>query len=487
MLVGARGLYTAHEWLHEIAHLMGATVAIIFTNPSKIGTIWTAKNIKANKILGHWAQQLIPFIPAKRSYVDLPFAKKENGWLKNKFIGLSGLAGTIGLVGLAWSLMGMTPLLGFIALTALAVVIGGLQSGDLMGSPDSDAGRFGCGIYVLVKIVDPKGVSKKSIKPLLTWFKGSVKTLTVRGGQQAGIATNLADKQLMVKQTKQLRNWAFWQEWDKGPVFYRNMIDDLFTRFENALPSNLVPIYNYSKYGVIKFLNHVRFSTGGLMVPEAAQPFQSPYERREVWVYDAVQQKWKKVVRYVQITSAFNGDHDGSKIGIPYRAHLKERQLSFANMRSFYSAAVHKYYPGMVTKAYLKRMVRDGEHERGYAIPTDHGAILHLLHRKGYINYWGYVNHQFKGLDKDFKDSLPLNMQKAWNIEDILGDIESALFGMPPGDGPILPLEQHLDLTQGNWFASLRYAHVMANHRNLEEARDDILFEQARPCDRQCF
>src|SRR5205823_1217220 len=99
------------------------------------------------------------------------------------------------------------------------------------------------------------------------------------------------------------------------PVFYRNMINDLYDRFYRALPGRLVPVYNYTKAGVLKFVAHVRFATNGDMVEEAANPHSSPEEIREQWVFDSVQDRFRKMNRLFNVTSAFNGDHDGTRLG----------------------------------------------------------------------------------------------------------------------------------------------------------------------------
>ncbi len=463
-----RGLYVLQKWLHEIFHPAAASVLY----PDRISAAWSGNNLKGHNSLGQWFKSLLPGTRVARSYVNLPFANAEGNWwdkLRNRLVGWSGLFGSMAVAAYAGHMMLLTPfLVPFLAsliLSSAAVLKGSVQSGDLLGSSDTDQGKFGCGIIVLVKSIASQGITKKEIKPVLNTFFRNVKSLTVRGGQQAGGATNLADKPLLIKITKQLRNWYFWLRLH-DPVFYRNMIDDLHARFYKALPRKLVPVYNYAKSGVIKFLFHVRFATGGDMVPEAAQPFTSPNEKREVWVFDTAQNKFRKVVRYFRITFAFNGDHDGSKIGVPYRLLLKERMLKPEDMRSFYSAAVHSYYNGRVTIRYLKKGFSEAEFKPNY------GAVLRALRKKRYINFWGYVNREFKGVDEEFKSWFPAYNEKIFN------QINDALFGMAPGDGTIPPLEQHLDLTQGSWFASVRYAHVMANHHDLQEAKNDILFEK---------
>jgi hypothetical protein len=515
MLFGVRAFYVLQRTLHEKFHLLAASLPGVYAE--KIKDIWTGSNLRDNRSLGEWVKSFIPFVRSQRPMVNMPFANVENSFWKNKFISWAGLLGSVALPFIA---LHMPPfILAAVGLSAAWVLIGSILSGDLFGSQDTDEGRFGCGIIVLVKRIPSSGISRKEMGPLLSYFKGNMKQLTVRGVQQAGLRSNLAGNNPIAKQTKQLRNWKFWQGWFRpvldqkkskemygwkfwknwqGPVLYRDMIDDLFNRFEANLPRHLVPVYNYGKFGVIKFLAHVRFATGGAMVPEAAHPFASPAERREVWTYDAIQKKFRKIVRFFQITSAFNGDHDGSNIGILYRKLLKGRQLSFAHMRSFYAVVVGKYYEGEVSKKYLKKVLTFGQIPR-IGDKTDYGAILEAMYKKGYIDFWGKVNRRFKGFDDEFKKNFPDYIKtfsgkekksleskyldpeseeyKAWK-EQSFNELESALFGMPPGDAPILPLEQHLDLTQGDWFASVRYAHVMANHRDLEEARDDILFEK---------
>ena len=482
-----RGLYVAQRTFHEKFHLLAASLPFVYFK--KMGEIWSGRNLRENLSLGQWVKSLIPFTRSQRPIVNLPFANVKDSWIKNKFISWSGLAGSIGLVGLAGYLMGMTPLFGLVALSALPVLKGSLESGDLFGSSDTDEGRFPCGIIGFVRKIPIGGEKRKNLDSWFSWYFKNMDDLTVRGGQQGGFKSNVLGMNDIEKITKEKRNWFIWQNWDKGPVFYRNMIKVLHDRVYKKLPRWIVTGYNYGKNTVVKALGHVRFATGGIMRWLTAHPFGSPQSKRKVWVYDAVRKTFRKVVRIVEVISAFNGDHDGSKIGIPYRPQLNQRYLSFANMRSFYPAAVHKYYEGRVTLSYLKENVIDAEYQdQGGYIPTNHAAIRRLLYEKGYIDFWGNVNHEFKGLDQKFKeDYINEEFKKenkkykekylSWS-EPMFNSVESALFGMPPGDAVLLPLEHDLDLTQGDWFASARYAHVMANHRKLEEARDDILFEK---------
>ncbi len=335
---------------------------------------------------------------------------------------------------------------------------------------------FTCGIIGFVKRVAESGIRKKDMKPWLEWFSTGVESSTARGGQQAGQVTNLfhakgGSRYIEEKITKQKRNWMFWQTWDKGPVFYRSMIDDLHKRFYKALPKKLVPVYNYAKVFVVKVLSHVRFATNGDMVEKAAHPHPSAAEQRESWVYDALKNLFRKVIRIFQMTSAMNGDHDYTRIGIPYRKELWETKLGNREMRQFFSAAGHLYYDKRVTKGYLKQTVSDGKKYR-QKVSTNHAAVLRALREKGYISLAGYVNRRFKGLDADFKSRFP-----GYTIG-VFDQIESALFGLPPGDAPTIPIEMHIRLTQGSAAASMRYAHIMVNHQDLEEAMDDILFEE---------
>jgi len=471
-----RVLYVAQKWLHEWIHPLSAN----FLYPAKIRTAWSGGNWKGNLSLRAWGKSLIPLTRANPSYVDLPFVKAEgNGWdkLRNKLVGWTGFWGSAALAASAgYFIIGLSPLLIPLTLSALAVLKGSYDSGDLGGSQDADEGKFGCGIIGFVKRTSSQGISRKQMRSWLDWFFTGMESSTARGGQQAGLSTNLFGDngnfmQLDEKITKQKRNWLFWQTWDQGPVFFRNMVNDLHTRFYKALPKKLVPIDNFAKISVLKVLGHVRFATNGLMVGKAAHPHASAEEIREQWTYDAVQKTFRKIIRVFRMTSAFNGDHDYTRIGLPDRPLLFGAKLGNSQMRRFFSAAGHSYYGGKVTKRYLKVTVSDGRiHEQ--RVKTDYNAVLAALYKKGYVSYSGFVNRRFKGLDEEFKSWFP-----DYKTE-VFDEIESALFGIPPGDAPVIPLEQHLFLTQGNWFASLRYAHIMANHRDLKEAMDDILFEK---------
>src|SRR5262249_18516711 len=91
------------------------------------------------------------------------------------------------------------------------------------------------------------------------------------------------------------------------------------------------------------------------------------------------------------------------------------------------------------------------------------------------------VNRQFIGVDEEFKSRFP------GYSENTFDEIESALFGLPPGDSPLIPLEIHLFGTQGSMPASVRKAHVMVNHDSLEEAMNDILSEEEERAVGQVF
>jgi hypothetical protein len=470
------GFYVAQKWLHEKFHLGQAAVLY---HPRNLGTTFSPNNLKDHLTFGQWARSLLPEKRTPRAYVDLPFAKAEGGWFnksRNRIVAGAGFFGSAAVAITAAYFIGLTPLLAPVLFSAAAVLKGSIDSGDLWSSDDTDQGKFGCGIIGFMKRVSLQGVRKKDMKSWLTWFFTGVENSTARGGQQSGVSSNFlgADETFQQedqKETKEKRNWKLWLTWDKGPVFYRNMINDLHRHFYRALPGRLVPIYNYAKFGVLKFLAHVRFATNGDMVGEAAHPHSSPQEPREQWVWDSVKNMYRKVNRIFNVTSAFNGDHDGTRLGLPYKSRLFGNIMGTGQMRHFFSAAVHKYYQGRITIRYLKRTVSDGLKYK-QKVRTDYKAVLLALEKKGYINFWGYVNPRFVKLDDEFKSWFPDYKNE------VFAEIESALFGIPPGDAPILPLQQHFDLTIGNWFASMRYAHVMVNHEDLKETNDDILFEK---------
>ncbi|MEI8013089.1 MAG: hypothetical protein WCI27_11550, partial [Candidatus Omnitrophota bacterium] len=101
---------------------------------------------------------------------------------------------------------------------------------------------------------------------------------------------------------------------------------------------------------------------------------------------------------------------------------------------------------------------------------VDYRWILRELEAAGYV-MGNRVSRRFKGLDDVWRKQFIGYDNVLFSL------IESALYGLPPGDSPVLPLEARFFMTQGDWDSSLRYAHYVVGHPDGKGLQKDILYK----------
>lgn len=326
---------------------------------------------------------------------------------------------------------------------------------------------FGCGVIGLMMLSKEGGVRKKDIAAWFDWQRQATNFLQDRGGQQLGLVTRFTSKKgelnvLVKKAVKSKRSFGFME----GMVFYRNMIEDVYAGVYKDLPRIIRPIAREGHAAVLYFLGHVRYGTAGEIVEEAAHPHSSPVEKMKIWLFDGGGKLVSQMVDFV-VTIAHNGDNDHNTFGLK-GASLYKQPMGVSQMRRFLPAVMHKYQTRKITVKYLKKVVPEADAQGKTHI--NYAALLKRLIQKGYVKPDGRASRTFTGLDDEFKGWFPRLSEK-------FGLIESAIYGLPPGDSPLIPLAIRLFRTQGSWDSSVRYTHVMFNNLSAEEAMGDVLFE----------
>ncbi|MDD5501604.1 MAG: hypothetical protein PHH57_08025, partial [Candidatus Omnitrophica bacterium] len=431
--------------------------------------------MRANMTLKEWVKMLVfPFsLKELDPHVFIPSAAK------NRFVRLAGLFTTLtlgaGVAVTALHLFGLLamPFLGPWTSAALAIIFA--QREDIFGSGRTNRGWFSCGINGIIARADSGTPIAPKLKSLLRWQEKMLQALEDRGGQQMGLFTSVKTRRDSVKAVgvKTLKNkrgirWA-----DGSLIFYPNMIKSTVKNLMKKIPSDAETLETLGRPAVVGVDGHVRFATGGEIVQAAAHPHTSGVERKMIDAFDAngfLRRTGTSVdVEVIQQSrGGHNGDNDAMTREGPLLAKPFGIAMDLGAMRRFFPAVVHMYYGGSVTRKYLKKTI-------GALLPSGHpavnyNAVLKELKKRKYVES-RHVSRRFTGVDEAFRERFG-------NYKDnFFALLESALYGLPVGDSPVIPLQIHFYLTQGNWDASIRYAHVMINHRSDKEALEDILFE----------
>ncbi len=332
-----------------------------------------------------------------------------------------------------------------------------------LGVPGPD-GTLRCGIVGLLRFSPEGEPVRDADRQLDKWLERMTRTLEDRGGQQMGMFTFARDKEdgPVLHGVKVLKNkrGVFWR--DGGAVFYPDVVGSMVKSALAQVSGKARSLYNFGKGTLAGHVTHVRYATGGEIVQNAAHPHASPLKRKKVHDFD-VHGDFVSQVLPVQVVAAHNGDNDAVRMGGKDGA-----RLDVAGMRRFLPAAVHMYYEGKLTARYLRKNME--ELLPPYHPRVDYGRVLKALQEAGYV-VGGRVSPRFAGLSAVWREQFPAYAQECFSL------IESALFGLPPGDSPVVPLEADLFMGQGDWESSLRYAHYMVGHPDGKGLQDDILFE----------
>ncbi|MFA5115431.1 MAG: NUDIX domain-containing protein, partial [Candidatus Omnitrophota bacterium] len=465
-----RPFYVFQVWAHEFGHIIAGWIVSGSARESFGGG-----NMRANMTLKEWVKMLVfPFsLKELDPHVFIPSAAK------NRFVRLAGLFTTLtlgaGVAVTALHLFGLLamPFLGPWASAALAIVFA--QREDIFGSGRTNRGWFSCGINGIIARADSGTPIAPKLKSLLRWQEKMLQALEDRGGQQMGLFTSVKTRRDSVKAVgvKTLKNkrgirWA-----DGSLIFYPNMIKSTVKNLMKKIPSDAETLETLGRPAVVGVDGHVRFATGGEIVQAAAHPHTSGVERKMIDAFDAngfLRRTGTSVdVEVIQQSrGGHNGDNDAMTREGPLLAKPFGIAMDLGAMRRFFPAVVHMYYGGSVTRKYLKKTI-------GALLPSGHpavnyNAVLKELKKRKYVES-RHVSRRFTGVDEAFRERFG-------NYKDnFFALLESALYGLPVGDSPVIPLQIHFYLTQGNWDAAIRYAHVMINHRSDKEALEDILFE----------
>lgn len=337
------------------------------------------------------------------------------------------------------------------------------------------AGTLYCGIFGCFTTGDRNNAG--SIRKLGSFMSRMLQSLEDRGGQQAGLFAMFRSKDSKsilhgVKILKPKRGF-FWR--DGSPVFYPDLGPDMVGRFKKLLPADGQTRDAWGYPVLVGSAGHVRFATGGELVPDAAHPHASPEEIKKIYDFDVNGVLSAKEVPVLTI-AGHNGDNDDAWVG----SGASRRRLDVRQMRRFFPAATRKYYEQKVTARYLKSFISEllsPAHPR-----VNYGRVLELLKRHNYV-VGGRVAENFSGVSESWRRNFP-------GYDEVFFDLlESALFSLPPGDSPAIPLEVSLYLNQGDWRGALRFAYYsqVADTGRLQESvlssRDERLaasvFERA--------
>ena len=325
-------------------------------------------------------------------------------------------------------------------------------------------GTLRCGIVGLLRFA-PEGTEVREMdRKLAKWMERMTRTLEDRGGQQMGMFTFAREKRsaAVLRGVKTLKNkrGVFWR--DGNLVFYPDVVGDMVKQAFATVPAKARTLFNFGKGTLGGFVTHVRYATGGEIMQDAAHPHKSPLEIKKIYAFD-VDNNFASAVVPVQVLAGHNGDNDAVRMGGQDGA-----RLDVAGMRRFFPAAAHMYYEGKVTPRYLRKNI--DELLPGHRSTIDYGRVLKALKAAGYVE-GNKVSPRFVGLDDVWRQQFPEYGQ------DFFALVESALYGLPPGDSPVIPLEVRLLMGQGDWESSLRYAHYMVGHPDGKGLQEDILFE----------
>ncbi len=344
-----------------------------------------------------------------------------------------------------------------------------------LGTPGPD-GTLRCGIVGLLRFAPEGTPVRETDRKLARWMERMTRTLEDRGGQQMGMFTFAREKEdgPVLHGTKVLKNkrGIFWR--DGNLVFYPDVVGSMVKKALAKVSGQARTLYNFGKGELAGFVGHVRLATGGEIVQDAAHPFESPLERLKIYAFDAIG-NFVSAILPVQVLAAHNGDNDAVRMGGKNGAWL-----DVGGMRRFFPAALHKYYEGKVTARYLRKNMNillpessEESDEQTFLSRADYGRILAALKAAGYVKD-NRVSRNFAGLDEAWCKQFPGYHSKIFSL------IESALYGLPPGDSPVIPLEVGLFMGQGDWWSSVRYAHYMVGHPDGKGLQNDILFEDEK-------
>lgn len=445
-------------WLHEFGHML-----VSGFRTGEWREAFSSANLRAYLSAGDWRRMLSAFRTTadQDPHVLLPSSAdstlvRRAGSAVTLSAGLA--AGAVLLqAGLFWPLV---PL----AVATAAVLYGARKEWrDVSGD-----GIFRCGILGLERFVPENAPVQGMSRELAGWMEGMVRNLEDRGGQQMGMFTFVQDDGLAAeaKGVKALKNkrGVFWR--GNSPVFYPDIVGKMVRKATAKVSRSARSLDNFGRGALAGFVAHVRFATGGEIVQNAAHPFTSPYELKKIYAFDNTGELVSQTMP-VQVLAAQNGDNDAVRMG-GLQGEPSGEHLNVGQMRRFFPAASHMYYEGKVTARYLKRVIGELLPE-GYP-KVEYGRLLSRLREGGFV-VKGRVSRRFAGIDEGWRRQYPEY------DEELLALVESALYDLPPGDSPVVPLEIRLFMGQGDWDSSVRYAHYMAGHPDGKGVQEDILFE----------
>jgi hypothetical protein len=363
-------------------------------------------------------------------------------------------------------------------LIVLSSVIG-FVGAMLYGQDGFSQAMLFCGINGLFGFVMPGDAARdlrQRLTKLLDWQRKMLKVLEDRGGQQMGIFTFLrrdpgAAPELAGTKNLKSKRWLAWQ--DGALVFYPDVIGQMVRAAARKVPGKAITTESSGGVSLWGWNTHVRFATGGEIVEDAAHPHSSRWEFKPMDYFDG-EGVLRSARRWVSVMVGHNGDNDAVHMG---PSSFEGRQLGFGDMRRFFPAVIHNYYEGKVTAGYLKKTIEPlmGKLIKAGHAPLNYSRILRELVKSGYVVN-GRVSRRFIGLDDRFRGQFP-EYERTPETEGSFALIESALYGLPPGDSPVIPLQIHLYLTQGNWAAAARYAHVMGRIARVQDIMSVVMTE----------
>ena len=465
----SRVVYLSQVWLHE--HFHALSVGKFIVKPRQMGM---GKSFARLLIPGtSWPKDFNPQVSTGESSRKNTISRWA-GFGSTVFVSLGGLA-LLSMMHGTGMILGTVLFAPFI-IGSILVLVGSLKEDILFPELSILKAVAACGVIGIEIFVPTEGLQKKAIDAWYNWLNRRIQFLEDRGGQEFGIVTMLqgplGGMMFLVEKFLKEKRTPFNPRWEGGlPVFYRSMIDEAFNALYKQMPDYLKPVFNHGRASVIGFIAHVRFATQGILVKVAAHPHFTQLRKRTVWIMDTSKGLIERDVSKVSVI-VHNGDNNANQVGISMRQQLFHQKLSYGQMRRFYPAVLHERYEGRVTIRYLKKIIDDGgnEADKG-AMKTDYIALLKALRRSGYVDVKGFVSMTFKGLDDNFMAQFP-------DFSLRMGQVESALFDLPPGDSPLIARAMGLLRVQGDIQAAAVLAHVMVNHDDVSSVLEEILSEE---------
>ncbi len=323
-----RGAMGIHIYFHEV---LGHAVPYAIAHPEeKREDVFTPENLRAGLNFRQWMDVLLPWnIP--QSEKDNPgFTPPTKGaldpWVSYagfKVTTALGMMSTLGMVALSLNNHWLTPVLGPVGVSALAMMKASWTT-DIKPQEGVDQDKYKCGNYGLFWIGSPEeGLYPEWAQEGLA---GMTRRLIVRGGQSAGQVMIVDGRYLKDGQSELILSKVLKEK--RGPK--SDLPVTLQRKFVADIPGELKELKG-SDDEVFGINGHKRYATQGPSVLPSAQPFASVPEMRMQW--ELVDGKLEPHLRKFFMVISHNGDNDAF--------FLIDRELTLDEIRDFFPRLFH--------------------------------------------------------------------------------------------------------------------------------------------------